>query len=158
MIVYFSKVGRYKAVLTEVLEAALEKLGQPSEDLEMSLSFVSAEEIKELNNNYRSVDSVTDVLSFPTTDLQREVVDIENFRYDNINPETECLNLGDVVICLERAESQAEEYGHSLQREICFLALHGLLHLLGYDHIEPFDEQQMISLQEEILQSVDITR
>ncbi|MCX4286780.1 MAG: rRNA maturation RNase YbeY, partial [Clostridia bacterium] len=67
-------------------------------------------------------------------------------------------NIGDVVICLDKAKEQAVQYGHSLKREICFLALHGTLHLLGYDHIEQYDEEQMTRLQEEIMNKMKITR
>ena len=77
---------------------------------------------------------------------------------EDVNPETDLVNIGDIVICLERAKEQAKEYGHSLKRELAFLSLHGLLHLLGYDHIEPEDEKQMIALQKEILDQAGITR
>ena len=125
----------------------------------MSLSFVAPDEIKELNKQYRNVDSVTDVLSFPTIDNpERKVIDMSQFTTDSINPETGKLNIGDVIICLERAKEQAAEYNHSLKRELCFLSLHGLLHLLGYDHLTPEDENQMFALQDEILNKMHITR
>lgn len=159
MTIYFTNVGCIRFAIKKLLQGALKHLGQPVNDLEMSLSFVSAEEIKALNSQYRNVNDVTDVLSFPAVDNpERKALNLSVFALDSINPETGKLNLGDVIICLERAKEQAIEYNHSLKRELCFLSLHGLLHLLGYDHIEPSDEEQMVALQEEILNKMHITR
>lgn len=159
MTIYFTNVGCIRFAIKKLLQGALKHLGQPVNDLEMSLSFVSAEEIKSLNSQYRNVDDVTDVLSFPTVDNpERKALNLSKFALDSINPETGKLNIGDVIICLERAKEQATEYNHSLKRELCFLSLHGLLHLLGYDHIEPDDEKQMVALQDEILNKMHITR
>lgn len=159
MTIYFSNVGCIRFTIKKLLQGALKYLGQPFNDVEMSVSFVSQEEIQKLNRESRSVDSVTDVLSFPTIDNpERNVLDVNTFSVDALNPETGKLNLGDVVICLDRAKEQAESYGHSLKRELCFLALHGTLHLLGYDHMNEQDEKQMFALQEEILDKMHITR
>ena len=159
MTIYFTNVGCIRFTIKKLLQGALKHLNQPVNDLEMSLSFVSSDEIKELNKQYRNVDDVTDVLSFPTVDNpERKVMNISAFALDSINPETGKLNIGDVIICLERAKEQAVEYNHSLKREVCFLSLHGLLHLLGYDHIESEDEKQMLAIQEEILNKMHITR
>ena len=159
MTIYFTNVGIHKFTIKRLIEGALKRLGQPTNRMEMSLSIVSPREIQELNRQFRNVDSVTDVLSFPTIDnTGRTVLDIESFPQDVVNANTGKLNIGDVIICLDRAKEQAVEYEHSLKRELCFLSLHGLLHLLGYDHIEPQDEQQMNALQEEILQQMGITR
>lgn len=159
MTIYFTNVGAIRFTIKKLLQGALKYLNQPANDIEMSLSFVSAEEIKSLNNQYRNVDDVTDVLSFPAVENpERKVLDVDSFSTDSLNPETGKLNVGDVIICLERAKEQAVEYNHSLKRELCFLSLHGMLHLLGYDHIEPNDEKQMLSLQEDILNKMRITR
>lgn len=157
MKIYFDNVGLFtKPFIKRVLERALKQLNQPSELLEMSLSIVSPEQIQELNKSFREVDKVTDVLSFPTCDNPtRGAITVV---CEDVNPETDLVNIGDIVICLERAKEQAKEYGHSLKRELAFLSLHGLLHLLGYDHIEPDDEKQMIALQKEILDQAGITR
>ena len=85
------------------------------------------------------------------------MINVEEHAAD-LNPETWLLNLGDIIICLPRAKAQAKEYGHSLKREVAFLALHSLLHLLGYDHMMPEDEQQMTALQTEILDKLNIKR
>ena len=159
MKIYFTNLGYQKFAIKHLLEGALKYLGQPANQLEMSLSIVSPEEIQSLNKSFRGVDSVTDVLSFPTIDNpERKVLNVSEFAADVINPDTKKLNLGDVIICRERAVEQAKEYGHSIKREMSFLALHGLLHLLGYDHIESADEEQMTRLQKEILTKYHIHR
>ncbi len=159
MTIYFTNVGCVRFTIKKLLQGALKYLNQPVNEIEMSLSIVSPEEIKRLNNEYRNLDQVTDVLSFPSVDNPKcEAFNLSQVSQDNINPETGKLNIGDVIICLERAKEQAAEYNHSLKRELCFLALHGTLHLLGYDHITPEDEQQMTALQDEILNKMRITR
>lgn len=159
MKVYFSNVGIHKFTIKRLLQGALKRLGQPVKEIEMSLSIVSPEDIKALNKQFRGVDSVTDVLSFPTVDNpKRAILNVDTFPQDAVNSNTGKLNIGDVIICLQRAQEQAVEYGHSLKRELCFLSLHGLLHLLGYDHVEPQDEEQMNALQDELLEQMGITR
>lgn len=159
MKIYYTNVGFFKRhYITKVLDAALAHLSQPSEQLEVSVSFVGEDEIRELNKEYRNNDNVTDVLSFPAVENpDRGVINVEEHAAD-LNPETWLLNLGDIIICLPRAKAQAKEYGHSLKREVAFLALHSLLHLLGYDHMIPEDEQQMTALQTEILDKLNIKR
>lgn len=159
MKIYYSNVGFFKRhYITKVLEAALAHLSQPSEQLEVSVSFVGEDEIRELNKEYRNNDNVTDVLSFPAVENpDRGVINVEEHAAD-LNPETWLLSLGDIIICLPRAKAQAKEYGHSLKREVAFLALHSLLHLLGYDHMISEDEQQMTALQTEILDKLNIKR
>lgn len=159
MKIYFTNAGLRKRSFAKVINGALDFLGQPESKLEMSLSVVSQDEIKSLNKQYRNVDAVTDVLSFPTLDNpERKVLNVSDYNLDSVNPLTGRLNIGDVIICLDRAKEQAESYNHSLKRELCFLALHGLLHLLGYDHAEQADEEQMTELQEEILNKLKIFR
>ena len=116
------------------------------DDYEVSLSFVTNDEIKELNNNFRGIDKVTDVLSFP---MMTE---------DDFDIEYEEESLGDIVISIERASEQADEYGHSLEREICFLVCHSMFHLLGYDHMEENEAKDMHEREEAVLQKLSITR
>ena len=106
---------------------------------EVDVSFVDDEQIKELNTQFRNIDSSTDVLSFPLG---------ENGVYD-INPVTNAKQLGDIVISLEHAVSQGELYGHGLEREMAFLTVHSMLHLLGYDHINGGIEQAIMREKEE---------
>ncbi len=159
MKIYFTNVGLFKrGYIKKVLEAGLEYLGQPTGQLEVSLSFVGEDEIRELNKEYRDTDKVTDVLSFPTVDNpERGVIDLASHASD-LNPETWLLNLGDIIICLSRAKQQAKEYGHSLKREVAFLSLHSLLHLLGYDHMNQADEEQMTAVQNAVLDKLNIKR
>ncbi len=110
-----------------------------------NIILVDREEIHELNRDYRGVDRETDVITFALEDGD-----------DFQNPEFR--TLGDIYICVPVAYEQAEIYGHSRIREICFLATHGILHLLGYDHMEESDEKEMFSLQEELLNSYEIYR
>lgn len=119
-------------------------------DAEVSVSFVSNNEIKNLNKIYREKDSVTDVLSFPLTGEDGTV---------EINPETGAVQLGDVVISLETAVKQAQNFGHSLEREIGFLTVHSMLHLLGYDHeTSQLDQRIMREKEESVLEKLGISR
>ena len=104
-----------------------------------------AEEIQRLNSSYRHIDRVTDVLTFPAWEGDAILCPPDGY-------------LGDIAICFERAQEQAEEYGHSLERELAFLAVHGALHLLGYDHMEPDDERKMLAQQDEILNELGYHR
>lgn len=110
-----------------------------------SIIFVTNEEIHEINKEYRGIDRVTDVISFALEDSVDK-------NYNGIRV------LGDIYICIPRMKEQANEYGHSEKRELSFLTVHGLLHLLGYDHMEHDDEVKMFSLQEEILNEENIKR
>jgi len=112
---------------------------------EVSISIVTSEEIQRLNKKYRKMDSVTDVLSFP---LYREIT--ENH--------VDQITLGDIVICLDRVISQAEDYRHSFERELAFLTVHGTLHLLGYDHIAKSDEDMMIYAQHKIMEKLNLSK
>ena len=116
------------------------------DNYEVSLSFVDNEEIRNLNRDFRNIDRVTDVLSFPM--LSDDEFDIE---YEEES-------LGDIVISIQRADEQAEEFDHSLEREICFLVCHSMFHLLGYDHMEEEEAKDMHRREEEVLNGLDITR
>ncbi|MBQ9550559.1 MAG: rRNA maturation RNase YbeY [Lachnospiraceae bacterium] len=139
-----------------VAERVLSMEGCPFE-CEISLSLVSPERIKELNRNFRGIDKVTDVLSFPFQEFETPGV-FKDIDESSFNPENKELMLGDIVICQEKAVSQAEEYGHSLKREFAFLIAHSMLHLLGFDHEEKEDERLMTEKQEEALSSLGIER
>ncbi|MCD8861993.1 rRNA maturation RNase YbeY [Mammaliicoccus sciuri] len=118
-----------------------------TEEAELSISFVDEEEIQAINRDYRDKDKVTDVISFS---LEEDEPEIEGLDMPRV--------LGDIIICLEVAKEQAESYNHSLSRELGFLALHGFLHLLGYDHMTEEDEKEMFSRQDEILNEFGLTR
>ncbi len=114
------------------------------EDAELSLFLTDDETVHELNRTYRGVDKTTDVLSF--SQREGENPDL----WDNL--------LGDVIISVDQAQRQAVEYGHSMDREVGFLTVHGVLHLLGWDHEEPEDERRMMGKTEDILAAIGLTR
>ncbi|QTN11904.1 rRNA maturation RNase YbeY [Mammaliicoccus vitulinus] len=118
-----------------------------TEEAELSISFVDEEEIQAINRDYRNKDKVTDVISFS---LEEDEPEIEGLDIPRV--------LGDIIICLGVAQEQAQSYNHSLSRELGFLALHGFLHLLGYDHMTEEDEKEMFSRQDEILNEFGLTR
>ena len=112
------------------------------EDVEVSVSFVNEDEIKELNRDYRDKDKITDVLSFPT-EMDYHIEEVP-------------LILGDVVICSKRAKEQSEEFGHSFQRELVYLYVHSMFHLLGYDHLVEDDKLLMRQKEKEALKRIGI--
>lgn len=119
--------------------------------------FVDADEIRSLNREQRNVDSVTDVLSFPSLDgIRGKALRKKDFPYD-VDEEGN-LFLGSVVICRERAREQAEEYGHSYERELHYLLVHGILHCLGYDHMTDEDKAQMREKEEILLGKMGVVR
>lgn len=130
-------------------ERALELDGEDlGEDVEVSVTFVDNAEIQALNREHRRLDKPTDVLSFSQLEGEDEIV----------LPEGQPLPLGDIVISLERCREQAEDYGHSFDRELGFLVAHGMLHLLGYDHQNQGDEAAMTARTEEILGELGLKR
>lgn len=124
-------------------------------DAEISVMFVDNNEIHELNKIHRGIDRATDVLSFPMFEYDEDGNIIEEFADFSDNDE---LVLGDIVISLERAKEQAEEYGHSFEREVGFLTVHSMLHLLGYDHLTDEEEAEMFGYQNEILNEMGLKR
>lgn len=140
--------------LVSLLEQVAQKgatavLGE--ENFEITVFITDKEEIKEINREHRGIDKETDVLSFPLWDRRSGE---EPF----INPETNNIMLGDIIICLSKLQEQAAEYGHSQKREGAYLCIHGVLHLLGYDHIEEDDKKEMRLKEEELLTELKITR
>ncbi len=134
--------------LKHISKAVYKVLNQKAK-LKAELIFVSEEEIKELNLRERKIDSITDVLSFPTLDgIRGKVIDKKDFPFD---VENGFINIGSIAICQKRCEEQAIEYGHSLEREMTYLLIHGLLHLMGYDHIDEEDKKEMRSLEKAVL-------
>ena len=129
--------------LDEYIKYVVKKL--ELDKCEFNIIIVDNEKIHEINKEYRNVDRETDVISFAMEDNM-------DVKYDDFRL------LGDIYISIDRVYSQAKEYGHSDLREICFLATHGILHLLGYDHMEPEDEKEMFKLQNELLDGYNIKR
>ena len=117
---------------------------------EVSVTFVTNERIWEINRNYRDKDAPTDVISFAMEELGEGEIELVGTEMPRV--------LGDIIISTARAMEQAEEYGHSFMRELGFLAVHGFLHLLGYDHMTEADEKVMFTLQKEILDEYGLKR
>ncbi|PKR79025.1 rRNA maturation RNase YbeY [Halalkalibacillus sediminis] len=135
--------------LLELLQFAGKK-ENVSEEAELSVTFVTDEEIQEINKKYRDKDKPTDVISFAMQEIGEEELEITG--------EDLPVHLGDIIVSLDRCVAQSEEYNHSFERELGFLAVHGLLHLLGYDHMSDSDEQKMFSRQEEVLSEYGLKR
>jgi len=132
--------SKYKGYFRQILNNAREVIELPKR-VAVSAIFVDDEQIHEINRDYRNVDRPTDVISFALSDGQED---------GDYIPE----ELGDIFINIDAARRQAVEYEHSETREICFLFTHGLLHLCGYDHMEPEDEKEMIAMQKLILDKI----
>lgn len=135
----------YENIYRQIIQEACQQL-HLSDDLELSVIFVNDERIHEINRDYRKIDRSTDVISFALEDN-------EQFYVEGMPRE-----LGDIFISIDHAKKQADEYGHSFYREMCFLFTHGLLHLLGYDHMNEEDEKEMFTLQNDILNALNIGR
>lgn len=148
MTIYYNYEAKQKLyiswmnIISDVVTGTLEYM-KFKKEAEVSVSVVDGEQIKELNRDFRNIDRVTDVLSFPIGDK---------------NPETGEIVLGDIVLCAEKVISQAQEFGHTRKRELAFLTCHSMLHLLGYDHIEEDDRIEMENLQRKILEKIGYTR
>lgn len=141
-----------EAFVVQVVEKVL-AYEQCEEAFEVSISFVNNQEMRKLNKEYRNIDKETDVLSFPLAEFIEEELNTEDEGAEYIEEE---IVLGDIVISMEKAAEQSEEYGHSFKRELAFLLVHGMLHLLGYDHDEEASEGEIFDKQEEILKNMEI--
>lgn len=128
------------------------------DDLSAEIYCVSEEEIRALNARERGIDRVTDVLSFPSMDGVKGVPIRKEERVDCVDPETDTVFLGSIVICEKRAREQAAEYGHTFERELWYLAVHGLLHCLGYDHETEEQKREMREKEETVMQKLDLRR
>ena len=147
-------------IINEVCDVAL-KDEEVTIPYQISLLFVDNNEIREINNETRGIDKVTDVLSFPMLDYPENMVFknvYKNKKFNEIYLDGEELVLGDMVLSLERAKEQSIEYNHSFEREVCYLVVHSILHLLGYDHMNEEDEKVMFGKQEEVLNECEIKR
>lgn len=143
----------------QVAECVLEREGCPYESA-VSLIITDDNGIHEMNHQFRGMDKPTDVLSFPNVSYENpgDFSGVEESFADCFEPDTGVLNLGDIVISKERVLAQAEEYGHSVKREFAFLVAHSMLHLCGYDHMEPDEARVMEQKQEQALMALHITR
>lgn len=143
-------VDAYEEMITKVVLETLKQENLLNELMECSFIFVDNEQIREINANYRHKDAVTDVITFAMEDEMEGEIKIQGVPMPRM--------LGDVFISLPRTREQAERFGHSFERELSFLAVHGCLHLLGYDHLEKEEEEIMFAKQEVVLDALGIRR
>lgn len=149
---------KQKQLFDELFAYALAIEGEDYDKLTVNLSFVSDEEIKSVNSEFRNIDKVTDVLSFPFIEREEgKKINNINYPYD-VDLTSGELCLGDILICKQVALSQAEEYGHSYDREICYLFVHAIFHLLGYDHMVEEDKVVMREREEKVLSKFNIKK
>ena len=144
--------GDWERIVEKVLKKCFEEEGLIDSKLIMTITFTTPEEIRKINKKYRKIDRATDVLSFPMFEKAEldEKIKNKDFLYEDV--------LGDVIISIDKVKEQAEEYGHSFERELSYMLVHGFYHLMGYDHIEEEDKKIMRPKEEKILNELKITR
>lgn len=142
----------WEGIVEKVLKKCFEEEGLIDSKLIMTITFTTPEEIRKINKKYRKIDRATDVLSFPMFEKAEldEKIKNKDFLYEDV--------LGDVIISIDKVKEQAEEYGHSFERELSYMLVHGFYHLMGYDHIEEEDKKIMRPKEEKILNELKITR
>ena len=149
----------YEEVIKNVVKRVVDTENCPYE-VEVNVLLTNNEEIHEANKDFRNIDRPTDVLSFPMVDYDfpADFSLVNESPEGYLNPETDELLLGDIMVSVDKVYSQAEEYGHGIKREFAFLIAHSMLHLLGYDHMEDEERVVMEAKQDAILETLGITR
>ncbi len=144
--------SEYAEVIKKVLNKCFLEENLSKTNLYISVTLTNPENIRRLNNEYRNIDKETDVLSFPMFEKEEiiEIISKQSYDVEDV--------LGDIVISIERVKEQAIEYGHSFERELAYMVVHGFYHLMGYDHIKEEDKVEMRPKEEKILQDLNITR
>ena len=143
---------KFEKIIKKVIEQCFKEEKLENSKLNISITLTTPENIRKINKEYRNVDNETDVLSFPIfekEELDKKILN-NKFEYEDI--------LGDIVISIKRVEEQAKEYGHSFERELSYMIVHGFYHLMGYDHIKEEDKLVMRSKEEKVLTKLGITR
>lgn len=144
--------SKYDGIIKPVIETCFKEENLEKSKLLITITLTTKEEIRQINKRYRNIDKTTDVLSFPMfekDELDRKIKE-NDFMHEDI--------LGDIIISIEQVENQAKEYGHSFERELSYMIVHGFYHLMGYDHIEEKDKEKMRPKEEKILNILNITR
>ena len=142
----------YEKTIEKVLKQCFKEEKLEKSNLYITITLTNSENIREINKEYRNIDKATDVLSFPMFDKDELETQINNafFEHEEV--------LGDIVISIPKVEEQAEEYGHSFERELSYMVVHGFYHLMGYDHIEEEDKKKMRPKEDKILNKLKIVR
>ena len=142
----------YEKTVEKVLHKCFEEEELLDSKLIITITFTTPEDIRKINKKYRKIDKATDVLSFPMFEKDEldEKIKNKDFLHEDV--------LGDIIISIEKVKEQAEEYGHSFERELSYMVVHGFYHLMGYDHIEEEDKKIMRPKEEKVLEQLNITR
>ena len=142
----------YEKIIKKVIEQCFKEEGLLDSKLYISITLTNPENIRKINNEFRNIDRETDVLSFPMFEKKEldEMIKNKDVKHEDV--------LGDIVISIKRVEEQAEEYGHSFEREFSYMLVHGFYHLMGYDHIKEEDKQVMRPKEENVLNKLNIKR
>ena len=142
----------YEKLIEKVLTKCFEEEHLENSHLCITVTLTNPENIREINKEYRNIDRSTDVLSFPMFEKEEldEKIKKNDFEHEDM--------LGDIIISIERVEEQAKEYGHSFERELSYMLVHGFYHLMGYDHIKEEDKLKMRPKEEKVLNDLQITR
>ena len=144
--------SKYEKTIKKVVEKCFEEEGISDSKLCLTVTLTNPENIRKINKEYRKIDKETDVLSFPMFEKQEldEMIAKEQFEHEDV--------LGDIIISIARVEEQAKEYGHSFERELSYMVVHGFYHVMGYDHIKEEDKVKMRPKEEKILNDLKILR
>ena len=142
----------YEEIVRNVFEKCFEEENIQNSKMYITVTFTNPENIQKINKEYRNIDKPTDVLSFPMFEKEeiQEKIKNNDFLHEDI--------LGDIIISIEKVQEQAREYGHSFERELSYMLVHGFYHLMGYDHIEEKDKKEMRTKEEKILKTLNIIR
>lgn len=143
---------KFEEIIKNVIRTCFKEEGLEKSKLCITITLTNPENIRKLNNEYRNIDRATDVLSFPMfekDELDKKIQD-QDFAHEDV--------LGDIIISIDKVREQAEEYGHSFERELSYMIVHGFYHLMGYDHIKETDKEKMRPKEEKILNILKITR
>lgn len=142
----------YEDTIKKVLEQCFKEEKLENSKLYITITLTNSENIRKTNKEYRNIDKATDVLSFPMYEKEEleEKIAKQHYEHEDV--------LGDIVISIEKVEEQAKEYGHSFERELSYMIVHGFYHLMGYDHIEEEDKKKMRPKEEKILNTLKIVR
>ena len=142
----------YEKTIKKVLEECYKTENLTNSKLIITITLTTPEKIRQINNEYRQIDKATDVLSFPMFEKSEldEKIKKQEFLHEDV--------LGDIIISVQKVEDQAKEYGHSFERELSYMVVHGFYHLMGYDHIEEKDKIIMRPKEENVLSKLGITR
>ena len=144
--------SKYEKTIKKVVEKCFEEEGISDSKLCLTITLTNPENIRKINKEYRKIDKETDVLSFPMFEKQEldEMIAKKQFEHEDV--------LGDIIISIARVEEQAKEYGHSFERELSYMVVHGFYHVMGYDHIKEEDKVKMRPKEEKILNDLKILR